>query len=96
MRHLSLITGAQPAGGDVSWYSIPTQGELEEWWEKHDPIKIFRQKLKELGYLPDEAAAQIEAEAQKEFDEAVDFALKSPEPSFESAFEGIYAPEGGK
>jgi len=72
------------------------EGELEEWWEKHDPIKIFKQKLKELGYLTDEMAAKIEAEAQQEFDEAVDFAVKSPEPNPESAFEGIYAEEGGK
>jgi TPP-dependent pyruvate/acetoin dehydrogenase alpha subunit len=82
--------------GTVAGTQYRPDGELGEWWEKHDPIKIFQQKLKELGYLTDKAAAQIEAESQKEFDEAVDFAMKSPEPSFESAFEGIYAPEGGK
>jgi pyruvate dehydrogenase E1 component alpha subunit len=71
-------------------------GELEEWWGKRDPIKIFRQKLGELGYLADETAAKIEAETQQEFNEAVDFAMKSPEPSPESAFEGIYADEGGR
>ncbi len=71
-------------------------GEIEEWWEKHDPIKIFRQNLKELGYLTDEMAAKIEAEAQQEFDEALNFAMKSPEPVPESAFEGIYADEGGR
>ena len=82
--------------GTVAGTQYRPEGELEEWWEKHDPVKIFQQKLKELGYLPDKAAAQIDTEAQHELDEAVDFALKSPEPSFESAFEGIYAPEGGK
>ncbi len=41
-------------------------------------------------------AAKIQAEAQQEFNEAVDFAMKSPEPDPESAFEGIYAEEGGK
>ena len=41
-------------------------------------------------------AAKIEAKAQQEFDGAVDFAVKSPEPIPESAFEGIYAEEGGK
>ncbi|MFQ5996971.1 MAG: thiamine pyrophosphate-dependent dehydrogenase E1 component subunit alpha [Dehalococcoidales bacterium] len=71
-------------------------GELEEWSEKHDPVKIFGQKLKELGYLTDELAAKIEAEAQQEFNEAVDFAMKSPEPGLETAFQGIYAEEGGK
>ena len=72
------------------------EGELEDWWEKYDPIKICRQKLKEFGYLTDDMAAKIKVEAQQEFDEAVDFAVKSPEPIPESAFEGIYAEEGGK
>jgi TPP-dependent pyruvate/acetoin dehydrogenase alpha subunit len=82
--------------GTVAGSQYRPDGELEEWLEKHDPIKIFSQKLKELGYLTDETAAKIEAEAQQEFNEAVDFAIKSPEPSLETAFEGIYAEEGGK
>lgn len=67
------------------------EGELDEWWEKYDPVKIFREKLKELRFLTDEIALRIEAEAQKEFDEAVAFALSSPEPSPESVFENIYS-----
>ena len=70
------------------------EGEVEEWWEKHDPIKIFGKRLKEMGHMTDEIADKIEADAKKELDEAVDFAIKSPEPSLESAFEGIYAQEG--
>jgi len=72
------------------------EDEVEEWWDKHDPIKIFRKKLTEMGHMTDELADKIEAEAKKELDEALDFAMKSPEPSPESAFEGIYAEEGGK
>ncbi|HEY82966.1 MAG TPA: thiamine pyrophosphate-dependent dehydrogenase E1 component subunit alpha [Dehalococcoidia bacterium] len=71
------------------------KGELEEWWQKYDPVKIFREKLIATGYLTEEGAKQIEAEAQREFEEAVDFAISSPEPSPETAFEDIYAPEGG-
>ena len=71
------------------------EGEVEEWWEKHDPIKALRQKLTEMGYMTDDLAEQIEAKAKKEFDEAVDFATNSPEPDPESAFEGVYADEGG-
>ncbi len=82
--------------GTVAGTEYRPEGEVEEWWEKHDPIKIFKQNLKELGYLADELADKIEAEAKKELDEAVDFALKSPEPGPESAFEGIYAQEGGR
>lgn len=72
------------------------EGELEEWWEKHDPIKIFKQQLREMGYITDELADKIEAEAKEELDRAADFAMKSPEPSPESAFDGIYAQEGDK
>ena len=82
--------------GTVAGTEYRPEGEVEEWWEKHDPIKIFKQNLKELGYLTDELADKIETESKKELDEAVDFALKSPEPGPESAFEGIYAQEGGR
>ncbi len=50
---------------------------------------------KAANTLLDDIAGKIEAEARKEFDEAVDFAMNSPEPDPESAFEGIYADEGG-
>lgn len=91
LRGHSMRMDAMPGSTDYR-----PKGELEDWWENKDPIKIFKQKLKELGYLTDEIADKIEAEAKQEIDEAADFALKSPEPSPESAFEGIYAPEGGK
>ena len=71
-------------------------GEVEEWWEKHDPVKIFRLKLKATGQMNDKTADQIDAEAREDFDRAVDFALKSPEPGIEAAFEHTYAERGGK
>lgn len=82
--------------GTIAGTQYRPEGELEDWWEKHDPLKIFKQNLKELGYMTDALADRIEAEAKKELDEAVDFALKSPEPGLETAFEGIYAEEGGR
>ncbi len=72
------------------------EGEVEEWWEKHDPIKFFREKLTDMGYMNDELAEEMDAEAKKEFQAAVDFAMKSPEPGPETAFQGIYAGEGDK
>lgn len=71
--------------------SYRPKGEIEDWWENKDPIKIFGKKLAELGYLNDELASQIEAECQKEFQEATDFALNSPEPKPETIYEWIYA-----
>ena len=45
--------------------------------------------------MTDSLADEIEADAKREISEAVDFAMKSPEPAPESAFGGIYAGEGG-
>jgi pyruvate dehydrogenase E1 component alpha subunit len=70
------------------------EGEADDWEATKDPLIIFRQKLKELDYLTDAQAEQVEAECRQEFEAAAEFALNSPEPSPESAFEWIYA-EGG-
>ena len=72
------------------------EGELEDWWEHHDPIKIFSQHLKDMGYITDKQANKIEAEAKEEFERAADFAMNSPEPSVESVFEDIYVTKGDK
>ena len=72
------------------------EGEVEDWSANKDPIKIFRRKLTELGYLDDKAADQIDAECKKLFEDAADFALNSPEPEPETAFTWVYAQEGEK
>ncbi|MFC1931589.1 thiamine pyrophosphate-dependent dehydrogenase E1 component subunit alpha [Chloroflexota bacterium] len=71
------------------------EGEVDEWCEKYDPIEINRKKLIDMKYLDENTAIKIESDAKKEFEVALDFAMKSPEPTTQSAFEGIYAPEGG-
>ncbi len=91
LRGHSMRMDQMPGGSDYR-----PKGEVEDWAAKKDPIKIFRLKLKELGYLTDKAAEQIDAECQKLFDDAADFALNSPEPKPESAFQWIYAQEGAK
>jgi pyruvate dehydrogenase E1 component alpha subunit len=79
---------ALPGGSDYR-----PKGEVEDWWQNKDPIKIFQQKLKDLGYLTDKMADKIEAECKQEFEEAAKFALNSPEPEPESAFKWIYMEE---
>ena len=67
-----------------------TKEEVDEWKQK-DPITRFRNHLienkiaseKELDELNDASLAAVE--------ESVKFALSSPEPTLESAFEDIYA-----
>ena len=66
------------------------EGELAEWWEKHDPVKIFKQKLLDMGYINEKLVAEIDEQVAKEFQDAVDYALNSPEPQLDAAFEDIY------
>ena len=91
LRGHSMRMDQMPGGSDYR-----PDGEVEDWAEKKDPIKIFALKLKELGYLTDEAAEQIDAECKKVFDAASEFALNSPEPEPETAFTWVYAEEGAK
>jgi pyruvate dehydrogenase E1 component alpha subunit len=67
------------------------EGEVENWLQAKDPIKIFHSKLIELGYADEAKLSQIEAKCQQEFNEALEFALNSPEPKPESIFEWIYS-----
>ena len=86
LRGHSMRMDAMPGGSDYR-----PEGEVEDWAKNKDPLKIFRQKLTGLGYINDEIADKIEAEVKQELDEAVDFAMKSPEPGAESLFQNIYA-----
>jgi pyruvate dehydrogenase E1 component alpha subunit len=91
LRGHSMRMDQMPGGSDYR-----PKGEVEDWAENKDPIKIFGRKLKELGYLTDEAAKQIDAECKKVFEAASEFALNSPEPEPETAYTWIYAEEGAK
>ena len=66
------------------------EGELVGWWENHDPVKIFREKLQEMGYINDRQVADIDEQVAKEFQDAVNYALNSAEPQLETAFQDIY------
>lgn len=41
-------------------------------------------------------AKKIEAEAKKELNDTLDYAINSPEPGLESVFQTIYVEDGGK
>jgi len=89
LRGHSMRMDLMPGGSDYR-----PKGEIEDWSANKDPVNIFRRKLTELGYLDDKAAEQIDADCQRLFDSAADFALNSPEPEPETAFQWVYAGEG--
>jgi pyruvate dehydrogenase E1 component alpha subunit len=65
---------------------------LEEWL-KHDPIVIYRQRLKDFS-VPDETIRGIETESKRKVDAATATAKASPPAPIELLTTDVYA-DGG-
>ena len=74
--------------GDPGGYR--TRAELESWRER-DPIPHMRSLLVKESGLTEAELISIESACQSEVDEAVEFALNSPEPSMEETYQNVYA-----
>ena len=68
------------------------EGELEKWLER-DPLRIYRQRLAEYG-VPAKTLDDMEAEAMRKVDEAVETAKASPPPPLELIHRDVWA-DGG-
>ncbi len=55
-----------------------------------DPIEILKRKALEKGLLTEEYMKKIDEKVQKEIEEAVEFALNSPEPELEELYKDVY------
>lgn len=66
------------------------QDEVKKWQET-DPIGIFRKYLTEKKIATAKALDEIDARAEEEVEQAVQFAEQSPEPSMDELFKDIYA-----
>lgn len=75
--------------GDLGGYQ--SSREIEEW-KKKDPIILFKNKLTNENIMSAEEIKQVEEEALKAVNEAIQFAMKSPYPNstLETLFEDIY------
>jgi pyruvate dehydrogenase E1 component alpha subunit len=67
-------------------------GELEKWKE-HDPIKVYRERLKQFG-ISDAQMKQIDDEVLKMVDEATEACKAAPTTSPDILFTDVYA-DGG-
>lgn len=67
-----------------------TKDEIEEW-KRGDPIERFRKQLGEANILNEAQASEIDLDAQKEIDAAVEFAESAPEPDVSTLTEFVYA-----
>jgi pyruvate dehydrogenase E1 component alpha subunit len=68
------------------------EGELEKWKER-DPIKIYRERLKQFG-VSDEQIAKIDSEVKKVVDEATEACKAAPNPPMDILTTDVYA-DGG-
>jgi len=75
--------------------SYRTKEEVEEW-KKQDPIARFRAQLLQKKILTESEIEEIQTTIEQELDEAVKFAVESPEPKVEEALEDIYYTAGEK
>jgi pyruvate dehydrogenase E1 component alpha subunit len=60
-------------------------------WKSRDPIPTFTTYLKARHVLDDAKLRDTETRVAKTIDEAVEFAMKSPDPSPEEAVTDLYA-----
>src|ERR1700727_1261108 len=70
----------------------PPQGELEKWKER-DPIKIYRERLKQFG-VSDDVIRAIETDVKRRVDEATEKCKAAPPPSLDILTTDVYA-DGG-
>jgi pyruvate dehydrogenase E1 component alpha subunit len=68
------------------------EGELEKWKER-DPVKIYRERLKQFG-IPEDVIAKIEADVRREVDEATETCKAAPNPPMDILTTDVYA-DGG-
>ena len=68
------------------------EGELEKWKER-DPIKIYRERLKQFG-VGEGVIAGIEADVKRRVDEAMEKCKAAPPPAREILTTDVYA-DGG-
>ena len=63
--------------------------EVEEW-KKKDPLARFEKFLLSQGIIDGEKVEELKEEAESIIQEAVEFALQSPEPPLETLYEDVY------
>ena len=69
--------------------SYRPQEEIERW-RARDPIVLFEQTLRTRGILDDAAVEAVRAEVEAEVQDAIDFALASPDPDPKDLYLHIY------
>ncbi|MBQ6292561.1 MAG: thiamine pyrophosphate-dependent dehydrogenase E1 component subunit alpha [Lachnospiraceae bacterium] len=64
--------------------------EEDFWINQHDPVKSFRKVILEHGVISETELEAIEAEIEKEIDEAAEYAKTAKQPDYDSATKNIF------
>ncbi len=73
---------------DKAFYRTPEEVAM---WKSRDPIVTFQTYLFGMNILTDEKVAEVEANVKAVIDDAVDYAMDSPDPEPEEAVTDLYA-----
>jgi len=84
-----LVTG--PLDIRMAWSDSPTAGEHAEWFERTDPVLRFARDTLAAKTLSKMEWLQIDQEAARRMEAAEKFAVDSPFPAPDSAFEHVFA-----
>jgi TPP-dependent pyruvate/acetoin dehydrogenase alpha subunit len=68
------------------------EGELEKWKER-DPIKIYRERLRQFG-ISDDTIARIDSDVRHDVDDATELCKAAPPPALDLLTTDVYA-DGG-
>jgi len=75
---------------DADWDMGRPKEELA-YWKSRDPIKIFEEYLKQRRFLDDKARRETEEKIERELENAIKYAEKSPDPTAEDLIKDVYA-----
>jgi 2-oxoisovalerate dehydrogenase E1 component alpha subunit len=73
---------------DDRYYRSPDEVKA---WRAHDPVARFESRLRDLGVLDDQSAAEITAQAKREVNEATESAEQAPLPDPATFDRHVYA-----
>jgi len=81
---------------DLAWAfgQKPDRTDLSEWLEHSDPLTLYLRKLTAAGVLDRPQIEAIDSRARAEMADAARFALESPFPAPEEAFQHVWAAGG--
>ncbi len=91
----SLIEAKTYRYDDHAWRMVSpiayrTDDEMAAW-KRRDPVPVFRAELIRQGVLSDAQADEMEAQVRREVEEAVEYARRSPYPTPDEAYKGLYS-----